>query len=267
MPAPGSAWIVRPQPRAAPRLRLFCFPYSGGGTAAFRTWPAYLPPDVELCALQLPGRERRIMETPFDRLTPLVAALTDVLRPYLALPFAFFGHSMGAFVAFELARVLRSQGAPLPVHLFVSASRAPQLPPSQPLLYHLPDAAFLEELSRYNGTPAEILQNDEIMTLLLPMLRADFAVHDTYDYVPQAPLECPITAFGGWEDDIVPSGEIPPWREQTRAAFALQMFSGDHFFLREAEPALVGMITAKLSAGALPVQPPHSAEPAGPTDA
>ena len=119
-------WVARPRPNARARLRLFCFPFAGGGASTYRGWPAHLPADIEVAAVQLPGREERLRETAFHDATELCVKLVDVLAPYFDRPFAFFGHSMGALVAFELARVLRKSGGPSPAHLFVSARRGPR---------------------------------------------------------------------------------------------------------------------------------------------
>lgn len=164
-------WISRPRPNPRARLRLFCIAHAGGGASAFRGWADALPPEVEVCLVQLPGRENRLMEKPFDRLDPLVAALTDAVRPWLDLPWALFGHSNGALIGFELARLLRERGLPGPRHLFASGRRAPDVPPQSRLTGHLPDDEFLADLGELGGLPRELLENREIMQMLLPLLR------------------------------------------------------------------------------------------------
>lgn len=227
---PASPWVVVPAPNPAARLRLFCFPYAGGGAAAYFGWGEVLPRTVELCAVQPPGREGRIAERPFDRVPPLVDALARELAPWLDRPFAFFGHSLGAVVAFELARRLRRDGRHAPLHLFASGRPAPHLPDDEPPLHALPDDELLVELRRLRGTPDEVLQNTELMELLLPLLRADFAASETYVCAPEPPLVVPISAYGGREDVDVPEERLAAWREQTTAAFRHVMFPGDHFF-------------------------------------
>ena len=238
-------WIIcsRPNPRA--RLRLFCFPYAGGGASAFYTWSAALPEDIEVCAIQPPGRENRLRESAFVRLTSLVQALAEALQPYLNMSFAFFGHSVGALVSFELARCLRRSGLG-PAHLFVSGHGAPQRPNSKPFIHELPETEFMEELRRFNGTPEEVLQSSEWMQLLIPLLRADFAINGTYAYTHEAPLDCSIAAFGGLHDAIVSCEDIAAWREQTRKAFTLRLFPGDHFFLHSARVMLLQIISRDL---------------------
>lgn len=201
----------------------------------YRSWPQSLPPEVEVCAAQLPGRGTRIREQPFQSLTPLVEAAAEAITPYLDKPFALFGHSMGAVISFELARRLRDLGKPQPSHLFVSGRRAPQVPNEDPVTYNLLDDELQRELLRLNGTPQEVLEHPGLMELMIPLLRADFAVVETYDYHPGAPLGCPITAFGGLQDLDVTREYLEGWREQTAGAFALRMLPGNHFFLNDAQ--------------------------------
>jgi len=244
----NNAWISIPRPSASARLRLFCFPYAGGGVFEYRAWPASLPPEVEVCAIQLPGREARLRETPYSQMAALCEVLAQVIVPHLDRPFAFFGHSLGAFIALELVRRLRQQCRPQPEHLFVSGSRAPQLPNPEPPVYHLPDRELIREVSeRYDGIPAEVLANADILEMLLPALRADFAMNDTYVYRDEAPLDCPIAAFGGLQDHGVPPGHLEAWREQTRGAFTLNMFWGDHFFLKTSRIPLLQAVREQLN--------------------
>jgi medium-chain acyl-[acyl-carrier-protein] hydrolase len=226
-------WFIT-RPRAAQAaVRLFCFPYAGGGTPIYRNWPQLLPAEVEVCMAQLPGRGSRIKETPFYKVGPMVEAIADAAEPYLDRPFAFFGHSMGAIISFELARTLRMRGWAMPSHLFVSGRAAPQLPLDRAKTYDLPDPVFHEKLRRLNGTPAEVLEHPELMELMMPLLRADFSVVETYEYTPGEPLACPITAFGGVQDAEVSRAQVEAWREQTADAFSARIMPGDHFFLND----------------------------------
>jgi medium-chain acyl-[acyl-carrier-protein] hydrolase len=240
------SWIAFRKPNKQARLRLFCFPYAGTGAATFRTWSDGLPADVEVCPVQFPGRGTRLQEAPFTRLSPLVRTLAQTLAPLLDRPFAFFGHSLGALVGFELARQLRRQSAVQPVRLFVSAGRAPQLADRHRPLHALPEGEFLAELRRLNGTPGHLLDEMDLMQLMLPVLRADFAAYETYAYSPEPPLGCVITCFGGSQDRRVSRGELEAWRDQTRAAFSLRMFPGDHFFLNAAQPLLLQVLSHEL---------------------
>jgi surfactin synthase thioesterase subunit len=190
-----------------------------------------ISPDIELCPVQLPGREDRFSEPSFTRLEALVAELAQALAPYMETPFAFYGHSLGALVSFELTRTLRRQQRPLPIHLFVSGCVAPQLPATEPPIHQLPDEDFIQALRGLNGTPDAILQNAELMRVLLPLLRADFALYETYTYLPEEPLGLPISAYGGLEDSRAPRESVEAWRAQTAGKFVVRMYPGDHFFL------------------------------------
>jgi medium-chain acyl-[acyl-carrier-protein] hydrolase len=153
---------------------------------------------------------------------------------------------MGALVSFELTRLLRQQNEISPVHLFVSGRRAPQIPDPKPPIHALPELEFIEELRRLNGTPEAVLENAELMQLLLPILRADFTVLETYVYTHQPPLDCPITVFGGLQDQEANPDELEAWREQTSASFSLQMFPGDHFFINSDRLLLMEVLSKKL---------------------
>lgn len=236
----------KPAPQV--RLRLFCFPYAGGGASMFYAWSSGLPPEVQVCPVHLPGRENRLTEPPFTRLSPLVQKLARVLLPFTDMPFAIFGHSLGAVIGFELGRELRRQHRLRPIHLFVSARRAPQLPNHASPLHQLRDAEFLQELlSRYNGIPKVILQDRELMKLFLPVIKADMAILETYAYASEEPLECPISAFGGLLDREISHADLEAWSRQTRSTFAVQMFPGDHFFIQSARAYLLRALSQDLS--------------------
>ena len=242
-----NSWVLRPKPNRRARLRLFCLPYAGGGVSIYRTWPDLLPADVESCHVQLPGRGSRMSEPPFTRLFPLVQTLAQALLPYLDMPFAFFGHSMGALIGFELARHLRRQHDVTPNHLFVSGFRAAQIPDPGVPTHHLPDLEFLTELRRLGGTPDLILRNAELMRLMLPTVRADVALCETYTYLDEAALDCPITAFGGLQDILVNRDDLTAWGEQTHTDFTMRMFDGDHFFINSDRSHLVRAVSETLA--------------------
>lgn len=237
-------WARRPRPAAS--MRLVCLPYAGGSTSVFRAWPELAPPDLEVCPVELPGRGARMGEAPYRRLAPLVEALADALQPLLDRPYALFGHSMGGLLGFELARVLRRRGWPQPGHLFVSASPAPFLRHA-PVADGASDAVVKARLKALNGTPREVLENDELMELVLPVLRADFAVLQTYEYREEAPFEMPMTVFGGIDDRTVAPSALEGWRAQS-SSVDLRLLPGDHFFVHDLAPELIGLITDRLSA-------------------
>lgn len=238
-PSTLDPWVARRTPNPGARLRLFCFPYAGGGASIYRTWAPSLPPEVDVCPVQLPGRESRLREQPFDRLLPLVRTLADVLAPYMDLPFAFYGYSNGALMSFELARELRRRGMRQPVHLFPAACPAPHLPDKDPPIHDLPDAEVVQEIRRLNGTPEEILQNEELMKLLIPLLRADSAIHETYVYTREDPLDVPMTAVGGVNDPKADREEMEAWGIHTTGEFTVRMMAGDHFFIHSAQPLVL----------------------------
>lgn len=227
-------------------VRLFCLPYAGGGASAYRTWADKQPDFLEIYPVQLPGREMRIRETPLTQMSSLVQALAEALDPLLNRPFAFFGHSMGAMICWELACELRKQHGIEPSQLFVSGRRAPQVPDTDPHLHRLETPELIQALRRLNGIPKDIYEHAELMELKLPVLRADFELCETYLYRPEPPLNCPITAFGGLEDTDERPDMLEQWRDQTTKSFNLRMLPGDHFFLHSSEKPLLQMLFTEL---------------------
>jgi medium-chain acyl-[acyl-carrier-protein] hydrolase len=241
-----SNWVSVPKQNQQPGHRLFCFPYAGGAASIYRGWANKLPPGIEVYPVQLTGRGNRLGEPPYKRIETLVADAADALLPYLDGPFAFFGHSMGAMISFELARLLRREHKPTPAHLFLSGRSAPHKLKNESSTYNLPEPEFIEELRRLKGTPQEVLDHPELMDMLSPILRADFELCETYRYVPEPPLECPITAFAGLRDQDVTREQIEGWREYTSSSFTLRMFPGDHFFLHESASMMLQVIAHRL---------------------
>ncbi|GCE50434.1 surfactin synthase thioesterase subunit [Thermosporothrix hazakensis] len=238
----NTKWLhcLKPNPHAY--LRLFCFSYAGGSASTFYGWERMLPPEIEVCAIQLPGRENRLREPPITNMQTLITSLEAALSPYLQDPYAFFGHSLGALICFLLAKQL--PGAP--ECLFVSAHRAPHLPPRHSFLHRLSDAELIEQLRTYQGTPESVLQNSELMSLLLPSIRADFTLFETYQHKNGPALTCPVIAFGGEHDPKVSRQELLLWRMYTSNTFELHMLPGTHFFLQDNRAALLQSITQAL---------------------
>jgi surfactin synthase thioesterase subunit len=245
----ASAWITRPEPQDQPAAaRLFCLPYAGGGASLYRAWPAAML-NLDVVALQLPGREERIDEPAVPSIQPIVEMVTDVIAPLLDRPYAIFGHSMGARIAFELTRELRRRGEPAPAMLFVSACKAPHIPrvPTPPISA-MPDRLFINLLRGMSGTPPEVIDDPEFLRTVLPTLRADFAVVDGYDYSDEPALDVPIRAFGGTADGEVREDDLMAWQAHTRADFGLRMLRGGHFIVRTAQRDITRAIAEDLSA-------------------
>lgn len=247
MAAKVDPWMPFRKPKPAARARLFCFPYAGGGASLYRTWGDELPADFEVVAVQIPGRENRFAEDPVAELLKLAGLAADALAPHLGLPFAFFGHSMGAMLAFEIARTLRKRGAAAPFHLFASACPAPHIPDTDQT-HELPEAEVIEHMRKFGGMSDDVLANRELMELLLPVLRADAAVTETYVHAAGEPLACPITAYGGVVDAKVSEADLAAWKEHTRGAFTLTMFPGDHFYVKTARTELLAALSKALRA-------------------
>jgi medium-chain acyl-[acyl-carrier-protein] hydrolase len=212
----------------------------------YRSWAEDLGADVEVNPLRLPGRESRLQEPAFDRIEPLVEALIEALGARLLRPFALFGHSMGALVAFELARELRRRSGPAPAHLFLSGRSAPRYPDPARAVHLLPESDFIEYLRTLNGTPEVILDDAGMREVFFPTLRADFAVCARYRYREEPPLEVPITVFGGTRDLERAPELLEEWKRETSASFALHMLPGDHFFVRTARPILLSLLRREL---------------------
>jgi medium-chain acyl-[acyl-carrier-protein] hydrolase len=244
MNAPTLPRYLSSPPRPEARFHLYCFPHAGGGATLFYPWSRSVPSWLQVLPIHLPGRESRHAEPTFTDLDQLVADLEVNLSPILRPPFAFFGHSLGALIAFELARRLSVP----PDRLFVSSSRAPQLPRRGSPLSQLPDAEFLTAMQeRYQALPAVVLADREVLTHFLAILRADFTLFDAYQYRPGQPLPSPITVYGGEEDREVSAESLAGWSEQTTSAFRLRMFNGDHFYLKTRQAELLEAIIEALA--------------------
>jgi medium-chain acyl-[acyl-carrier-protein] hydrolase len=189
-----------------------------------------------MCLVHLPGRGKRMGEQAFTRIIPLVNAIAACIGSKTNVPYALYGHSMGALIGFELAREILRRSGSGPQHLFVSGHRAPQLPRIEPVTFHLPHDEFITELKRLKGTPEEVFDHPELMDIFISLLRADFEAVETYEYNPGEQLPCPITVYGGFQDEHVPVESSRAWQEQTSSYCKIRMFKGDHFFIRSPEP-------------------------------
>jgi medium-chain acyl-[acyl-carrier-protein] hydrolase len=234
----GNPWVCGDGRRGvfdAPE-RLFCFPHAGGGPGFFRPWCRAFAPETDVRIIQLPGREARLDEQPYRRIDQLLEPLCAALEPYLDRPYALFGHSMGSLVAYEVARRLSDGPGQPPSCLVVSGRRGPRVPSNRPIIHRLPDDEFLAEVVRLGGMPQEILDQLDLIELVLPVLRADYELAETYQPLPGARLTCPITAYTGAADPEVEYSGLCGWRQETSDVFTVRVFPGDHFYLKGNRP-------------------------------
>ena len=239
-------WINCPVPNPTARMRLFCLPFAGSGASIFRTWGRELPQMIELCPIQLPGRENRLGEPPYTDMESLAECLVREMLPYVQIPFALFGHSMGALLAFELVRTLRRHHCPMPLVLFLSAHRAAHLPLRRKHLHGLADPEFIQAVRSLGGTPEEVFKHDDLLKVMLTALRADFTLCDLYKFIPETPINCPLILFAGLQDTEVSREEVEAWSEHTTQTARLHIFPGDHFFLRSDRDLLLRVIASTL---------------------
>ena len=240
-------WV--PFRRASPeaRLRLFCFPYSGGGASMYRKWSVALGPDIEVCAVQLPGRETRFKEPAATSMSRLVEQVVEGIGPFLDQPFAVFGHSFGALLSFELCHELRSLGFRPPEHLFVSGRQAPHLQYPRPPIHRLGNDAFCDEMRRLEGTPEHVLATPALLSLAIDIMRADYTCCETYRFAEGRPvLECPVTALGGSEDPETTPDDVVGWGRHTGGDFEARMLPGDHFFIHAHEALVLTAVSERL---------------------
>ncbi|MES2220253.1 MAG: alpha/beta fold hydrolase [Acidobacteriota bacterium] len=235
------------RPRSAAAFRLFCFPHAGGAPATFFPWLAQFSDGIEVVCLQYPGRAHRLREQSATSVSQLVAGIAHEIDDFSEKPFAFYGHSLGGIVAFELARELRRLGRTGPHHLFIGAARPPQVASSRPPIHMLPDEEFIATVnSRYGGIPAAIAADSGAMEMFLPGLRGDFTAYETYQFSPSDPLSIPITVFGGEQDTAVSPDCLQGWEIHTDAAFDITLLAGGHFFPPASTQALIRVLERQI---------------------
>ena len=241
-----SKWIKIYAEKPDCAYRLFCFPYAGSGASVFREWADFVPADVEVCAVQPPGRESRFSDPPIADLQEFVNAILPEIMPFLDKPFAFFGHSMGALMGFELSRALRRKDGKVPFHLFLSAQRAPQVLDRAPATRNLSNDDILETLRELGGTPSEALASPQLMQLILPRLRADFEMCFNYAPTLDEPLATRMSVFGGERDTGVTHESLMGWSAHATGRFSLDILPGDHFFIHSAQQPLIKLVSSSL---------------------
>lgn len=239
-------WLVT-QPGPARRMRLYCFSYAGGSAASYYAWQGRLDPAIEVCAIELPGRGARLSESPLRSLAVLIEVLAHVIDGDDGLPFAFFGHSLGGLLAFELARYCQRRGCAMPERLFVSGSAAPQCRAPSRRLHELNDVDLIAALRHYNGAPSAVLDNPELMELMLPTVRADFALAADYEYRAGELLAIPISVYGGDGDPHVRYEDLAHWQDETCEPITMRCFPGDHFFIQSAREAVLVQLGIELA--------------------
>jgi surfactin synthase thioesterase subunit len=247
-------WVVddgRAEDSGSPS-RLFCFAHAGGGPSFYRPWGAFLRPEIAVRRVLLPGRELRLEEPPFRHIADLVDSLCAALEPQLDRPYALFGHSMGAVIAYEVARRVSGAGTAGPRCLIVSGRKAPGLPANRPPLSALSDDEFVSAVARLGGIPPEVLNEPSLISMLLPALRADYELAETYEPLPGGRLDCPVVAYLGTSDPEVEYTQMLDWREVTTGDFTMRVFRGGHFYLKGARPDVVHAVREDLIKFAVP---------------
>lgn len=241
-----SSWLIK-KPGESHRMHLYCFSYAGGNAATYMPWQSVIDPSIEICGVQLPGRGHRYSESPFTSLPALVKVLAQIIITHSDLPFAFFGHSLGGLLEFEVARYLQLHQLPTPVILFASGCNAPQYREVDQHIHTLQDAELIAVLKDYNGTPQQILADRELMAMLLPAIRADFSLSANYQYQPGPPLTCPIVVLAGTRDELQTRNQLSGWAKETTGPCETHWFEGDHFFIESDRNKVIDCVNAKLT--------------------
>lgn len=244
-------WKARPgEPARNPsdiQIRLICFPHAGGGASAFRTWQKALPASIEVMGVILPGREKRFQEAPVPSVEALVPALADAIARLSDRKIALFGHSLGGIIAFEVARRLFERHNIQPAHLIIAAAPAPEFFPPADQFHHIKDdATFIQALSALGGMQRDILEAQELLNMLLPVIRADIEAFETYSCINPIKMPWPVSVLGGQDDGTIKPEELSGWQSHAGGSFSLEYFPGDHFFVQSAEGVLLSRLAELL---------------------
>ncbi len=244
----SNRWVVCPKEQPDARVRLFCFPYAGGGASVFFNWIENISNEIELCMVKLPGRENRFNEKPYRRISDLINDLTPAILPVLNMPFMFFGHSLGAHISFYMSRYLRKYNLPLPTHIFISGARAPHLPEKPDALhYTMEEKEFIDKLIKFGGMVDEVLHNRDLLDMVLPVLRADIEMLNTMKYTEDEPLDCSITSLWGMSDKRVSREDAEAWNAHTSKDFNLKMIQGKHLFINTNLDEVINIINQEVA--------------------
>jgi surfactin synthase thioesterase subunit len=240
-------WLAPPMPgKSQAKFKMWCFPFAGGAASIYHPWRKLAPDWLAIQPILLPGRERRIAEPCVRSLDQLIEIAAPVLAEVMSRDVVFFGYSMGAIIAFEMTRAMRRLGAPLPRHMIVAALRAPQLPDPLPATHLMADEELKRQTKQRYGECNGALDNPDLCALLLPILRADLCLCETYRYRPEAPLECPISVLGATDDWVVPPQSLSGWTEQTTMPRSTKLFDGGHFFLQDKPAEVLNWVQQEL---------------------
>ncbi|NEP83877.1 MAG: thioesterase, partial [Okeania sp. SIO3B3] len=244
----GSGWIAYHKPKPNASTRLFCFHPWGSSASMYQQWSDALPPEIEVLPIQLPGRQRRLQEKPFTDFANLIEVLADFLSPYLDKPFAFFGHSMGGVIAFELAYFLGEKYNLKPIQLFLSGL----VPPSDNTLLEkiasLSEAERLNYLLEISEIPESISQDPSLFNELMNIFKADFQLLQSYRHVEKKPLDFPISSFSGVDDYTVSDRQLSDWSKYTTSNLKIDRIPGKHMFmfLKDSQKLLLELISQEL---------------------
>lgn len=243
----SSPWLITYKRNSAASVRLFCFHCAGGSASEFHTWPAQLRGTIELVAVQLPGRERRVKEPFIACVDDLTRGVVEAMTPCLDKPYVIFGHSLGALGGFEVIRELRRRGLNQPFLFIPAGRRGPQVQKEEPPIASLPEEAFIEELRKdYGDHIGYVLDSAELRQAFIPQIRADFALSEAYCFRAEQPLDCPIVAFAGVDEDDLEADELNAWSAHTQRSFHSRRFPGDHFFIRESQKLVIEALSQEI---------------------
>ncbi|WP_339388642.1 thioesterase II family protein [Vibrio caribbeanicus] len=236
-----SIWFERFNPLLSPNIRIICFPYAGGNASTYSNWHRYLPSDIEVIAIQPPGRANRLIEPAIDNVDELIENLSMYIDFFTSTKYVLFGHSLGSRVAYALALRIKQYGGPPPLHFVASGSPAPHVIPHRKCISGLPKREFINELRLLNGTPEEVLQSEELMEILIPMLRADFKMSNTF-VSEKTLLDCPISTICGLNDIGLQVEHQEAWEELTNNNFSIKYIQGNHFFIDKNVRGVVNLV-------------------------